>query len=197
MKRDGKFVFRPDSGNPIDIICGDEKAPTGTPANEGCLRLLDKMFGSTVNSKGYRVLNSKVGLIYGDGMYLERYHLTLQRMKDMGYSATNLIIGVGGILRNHSRDTLGFAIKATRVEVNGVEKSIMKDPITDKGKRSHKGYLRLERDSSGYHTLDDVSGESEKMGLLRPVFRDGKMLIDDDLYSMRDRVERSFKNVYA
>jgi nicotinamide phosphoribosyltransferase len=129
LARNGKTVFRPDSGNPEHIICGDPNAPLGSPERKGAIRLLDEKFGSTVNKKGFKVLNEKVGLIYGDGMYLDRYVRTLRRLQDMGYAACNLVIGVGGILRNHSRDAMGFAIKATYVLVNGEHRDIEKDPL--------------------------------------------------------------------
>ncbi|MGY0040938.1 hypothetical protein [Pedobacter sp. NJ-S-72] len=87
LKRDGKVVFRPDSGNPEYIICGNPDAQPGSNEWKGAIRLLDEKFGSSLNSKGYKVLNPKVGLIYGDGMYLERYIRTLDRLKDMGYAA--------------------------------------------------------------------------------------------------------------
>ena len=194
MKRDGKTIFRPDSGNPEYIICGNPNEPSNSPEGKGCLKLLDETFGSSINNKGYKQINSKVGLIWGDGMYLQRYDTVLQRMKEMGYASSNLVIGVGGILRNHSRDTLGFAIKATKVEVDGIEKSIYKDPITDKGKKSHKGYLCLEKNDSDYITLDEVTKEQEKKGLLKSVFRNGKLLINEDIYNIRKRIESSLSN---
>jgi nicotinamide phosphoribosyltransferase len=194
LARDGKVVFRPDSGNPEFIICGDPDADEGTPEHKGCIRLLDEAFGHTVNSKGYKVLNPKVGLIYGDGMYLDRYKRTLARLKEMGYAANNLVIGVGGILRNHSRDTLGFAIKATYVEVNGEHRDIEKDPVTDPGKKSHKGLLALHKDEFGNLTTKDVcSIEEEKEGLLIPVFRDGKILKEYNFHDIRDKVLGTFQ----
>ena len=193
LARDGKVVFRPDSGVPELIICGDPDAPEGTPERKGCIRLLDEMFGHTVNSKGFKVLNPKVGLIYGDGMYLERYKRTLATLKEMGYAASNLVIGVGGILRNHSRDTLGFAIKATYVEVNGEHRDIEKDPVTDPGKKSHKGLLALHKDELGNITTKDLcSLEEEQKGLLIPVFRDGKILVEYNFHDIRDRVLGTF-----
>ncbi len=177
LNRDGKTVFRPDSGDPEHIICGDPMAPADSLERKGVVRLLDEKFGSTVNKKGYKVLNDKVGLIYGDGMYYERYKRTLHRLQDMGYATSNLVIGVGGILRNYSRDTLGFAIKATYVLVNGEHRDIEKDPITDPGKKSHKGLMVLERDADGnYVTYDQVDREREQQGLLVPVFRNGRLL---------------------
>jgi nicotinamide phosphoribosyltransferase len=172
-----KVVFRPDSGNPEYIICGDPSAPVGSPEWKGAIRLLDEMFGTSVNKKGYKVLNPKVGLIYGDGMYFDRFDRTLRRLEAMGYAASNLVIGVGGILRGHSRDSMGFAIKATYVVVGGIERAIMKDPITDSKKKSLKGLMTLVRDEAGnYQTIDEVSWERENTGLLSAVFRDGEIL---------------------
>lgn len=178
LARDGKVVFRPDSGDPKTILCGDEAAPAGSPARKGAIRLLDELFGSTVNSKGYKELNPKVGLIYGDGMYYSRIADILGTIKVMGYATTNLVIGVGGILlQQHNRDDMGFAIKATHARVGTEDRELFKDPVTDSGKRSHKGFVRIDRLEGGeYVTTDRVSAEKEKGGLLVEVFRDGKML---------------------
>jgi nicotinamide phosphoribosyltransferase len=191
LARDGKVVFRPDSGNPEYIICGNPDAEEGSLEWKGAIRLLDEMFGSTVNSKGYKVLNPKVGLIYGDGMYFERYERTLTRLQEMGYAASNLVIGVGGILRNHSRDTMGFAIKATYVEVNGEPQEIEKDPVTDPGKRSLKGLLHLYHNGNGtWTTLDCVTPEMEAAGELKVVYRNGVLLQKYNLNTIRERVQR-------
>lgn len=165
---------------------------TPTPAELGAIVLLDRMFGSTVNEKGYKELNPKVGLIYGDGMYLERYQRTLDKLRIMGYAASNLVIGVGGILRGHGRDTMGFAIKATYVEINGVATEIEKDPITDPGKKSLKGLMYLDHDpnTNNWTTIDQVSHEVEQNGLLCEVFRDGTVLIEYTLADVRARVEQ-------
>ena len=188
LKRDGKVVFRPDSGNPEYIICGDPTAPVDSNEWKGAIRLLDEMFGSSVNDKGFKQLNPKVGLIYGDGMYFERYQRTLDRLKDMGYAASNLVIGVGGILRNHSRDTLGFAIKATYVEVNGEPREIEKDPVTDHKKKSHKGLLCLTY-NTGYVTSDQCDSQTEKIGLLQTVFKDGELIRETTFSQIRARVK--------
>lgn len=189
LTRSGKVVFRPDSGNPELIICGDPDAPVGSNAHKGCIRLLDEIFGSTVNSKGYHVLHPKVGLIYGDGMYLQRYERTLEKLKEMGYASSNLVIGVGGILRYHSRDTLGFAIKATSVIVNGNEKAIMKDPITDPGKKSHQGLLRLDCEKGIWKTSDNVSHDSEHGGKLETVFLNGIVYNETNIDKIRKKVD--------
>lgn len=180
LARDGKVVIRPDSGNPPDIICGDLNAYPDQPARAGVLRLLDKTFGHTVNEKGYKVLNSHIGLIYGDGMYFERYEDTLKRMESMGYAASNLVVGIGGILRQGTRDTLGFALKATHVEVNGVPHDIMKNPVTDSKKVSHCGYIQVGRNTKTkeYVTFDRVTREQMEQSYLEPVFRNGTLLKD-------------------
>ena len=192
VNRAGKVVFRPDSGDPIKIICGDPDAVPDSPEYLGCLRLLENMFGSTVNEKGYKELNPKVGLIYGDGMYLQRYEAMLARMKEMGWAASNLIIGVGSLLRSHTRDTLGFALKATYVEIDGKAREIMKDPITDHKKKSHQGLLQLKAITEsigsdqgisethsarrvGYETVEHCTWEQERNGLLKTVFINGKL----------------------
>ena len=134
-------------------------------------------------------MNPKVGLIYGDGMYLERYIRTLDRLKEMGYAASNLVIGVGGILRNHSRDTLGFAIKATYVEVNGEPREIEKDPVTDHKKKSLKGMLCLKKEGNEYLTKDQCSAAEEADSLLQVVYRDGKLMKETSLTAIRELVK--------
>jgi nicotinamide phosphoribosyltransferase len=206
MSRDGKVVFRPDSGNQEYIICGDPNYDPSTPQGKGCIRLLEEVFGSTVNSKGYKVLNPKIGLIYGDGMYLTKYEKILQKLKDMGYSTMNLVIGVGGILRNHTRDTLGFAFKATSVTIDGTEVAIMKDPVTDVKKKSHTGYIRLDyvknkfittSDDVTYEsfgdfiTTDHLSSKDAEGGLLQDVYIDGNMYNQTDIYTIRHLINNN------
>lgn len=178
LARDGKYVVRPDSGDPMKILCGDPDAEVGSPANLGTFRLLEETFGATVNSKGYKELNSKIGVIYGDGMYYDRYVAILNKMKSMGYANTNLVIGIGGLLlQQHNRDDLGFAFKATYAEINGVATELYKDPVTDPGKRSHKGLMTLVKDSNGkFTTKDGVTKEEEATGELRTVFKNGKLI---------------------
>jgi len=196
LNRDGKVVFRPDSGNPEYIICGDpNEKDLNSPVAKGCLRLLDEIFGSSVNSKGFKQLNPKVGLIYGDGITLDKYNSILTKMKEMGYAASNLVIGVGGLLRNHrgGRDALGFAIKATSVTVNGENMAIMKDPITDPSKKSHKGFMKLKAFGDQYTTIDGLNiDEYNSMfhdDLLTPVFRDGVILKKYSLDTIRDKIK--------
>ena len=184
-----KVVFRPDSGDPEYVICGDPDATPGSREWKGCIRLLDEVFGHTVNRKGYKVLNAKVGIIYGEKMTLERYNRILMRLRAMGYAACNFVIGVGGILRNHTRDTLGFALKATYVEVNGEPREIEKDPVTDTKKKSHRGLLALTRDETGaFITKDQCTREEEEVSLLSTIFEDGTIHAACSLAEIRSRV---------
>lgn len=178
--RHGKVVFRPDSGNPLKIICGDPKAPWGSPEQKGSLEILWETFGGTVNGKGFRVLNPVVGLIYGEGMTFERITTILNEMHEKGFASSNIVFGIGGLLlQQHTRDDLGFALKATYIEgVNEAgefySRKVKKDPVTDKGKASHSGPLVLHRKSDGYYT-HEVEIWDEHIGLLEVVFQDSSM----------------------
>ena len=159
----------------------------------GCLRILDDIFGSTLNKKGFKVLNEKVGLIYGDGMYFDRYEKIQNRIMEMGFSAQNLIIGVGGILRNYSRDTLGSAIKSTWIEANGTAYNIFKNPITDDGtKKSACGLLKVTNHpyTGEIIMLDEVEPHQEEEGLLETVFENGKLLVDHKFEDIRERLAK-------
>lgn len=192
LERDGKVVFRPDSGEPEFILCGDPSADPDSPEGKGVIRLLDEVFGSTVNSKGYKVLNPKVGVIYGDGMYYERWVKILNRLVEMGYSVENLIIGIGGILRNFTRDDLGFALKATYVEFGGVGENIMKDPVTDPDKKSHTGLVGLFMDDNyNFVTKDNLTWDeyNSTENYLMTVFINETLPHEFSLTEIRDNVE--------
>jgi len=193
MERDGKWVVRPDSGDPPNIICGD---PAGETIEEqmGVVRLLEKGFGSTTNELGYKTLDPHVGCLYGDAIFYERAQQILSRLMGMGYSTENILFGSGGLLLNNwSRDTLGMALKATYCEVNGEPRPVEKKPKTDTTKTSKKGLLRLERYQTElgtqYKTLQNVTPEQEQGGILETVFEDGKILRFQNLDQVRDTLE--------
>lgn len=172
LARDGKVVFRPDSGNPESIICCLHP-DNPHPSSRGAMQLLWDKFGGSVNSKGYKVLDPHVGLIYGDGITLERYQNILSHLKKDGFASSNLVIGVGGLLlQNHSRDDFGFAQKTTYIEVNGNPCNVYKDPITDSKKKSHKGLLAVDRE---YMVAQELDWEHENYGELKVVFEDGQL----------------------
>lgn len=190
LSRNGKTVIRPDSGVPEHIVCGD---PNGKTEEEklGVIRLLDKYFGSTVNSKGYRVLNPKVGCIYGDGITRERAELILDTLKQMKYASSNIVFGSGGLLLNNwSRDTLKMAIKATYCEVDYCPRPIEKSPKTDSGKRSKKGLLMLDKIDGKIVTLQNQSIDDERLGYLVTHFDNGAIIHDYSLEEIRNNYEK-------
>ena len=277
MNREGKIIIRGDSGNPIDIICGelrgsdykvypeltgdkmqmqkffakmamDEGSDSGyvssrwyrtrigdilytvtceyvydeengqtdivewpdveiketvvTPAMKGTVELLWEIFGGTVNSKGYKVLDSHIGAIYGDSITLDRAKAIYERLEEKGFAVNNVTLGIGSYTYTYmTRDTLGFALKATNSIVDGVERQIYKDPLTDKSKgnnfkKSQKGmcYVYREGDDILYtdgHTFEELKEDKYSDNLLRPVFRNSELLVDESLSDIRNRLHNN------
>jgi nicotinamide phosphoribosyltransferase len=187
MARDGKVVFRPDSGDPVKIICGDPDAPEGSNEWKGAVRILDEHFGSTMTVKGFKILDSHVGLIYGDSITPKRANQILSNLADMGYASCNCVFGIGSYTYNYStRDSIGGAMKSTSGVVDGVRRSIFKDPKTDNGlKKSAKGLLRVEIQNGDYLLLDDQTEEQEKLGELKLVYEDGILVKETSLAEIR------------
>lgn len=222
MARDGKIVVRPDSGDPVDIICGaaikgnlnydgtgrayPDDTKNGwskvyenegsyfkivggqynkqwdkievTPNVQGVIELLWDAFGGTINEKGYKVLDPHVGALYGDSITLERAEQIFKRLEAKGFCSTSIVFGIGSFTYQYNtRDTFGMAMKATYCEIDGVGKTIFKDPITDSGeKKSAKGLLLVQENGYVPPTLEliqEVSWELEAQGELKTVFKDG------------------------
>lgn len=191
LARDGKVVIRPDSGDPIKIICGDPDAREGTPEQKGAIECMWEVFGGTVTSKGFKVLDSHIGLIYGDSINLERCQAICEGLYQKGFASTNVVLGIGSYTYQYvTRDTFGFAVKATYGEVNGEGRAIFKDPKTDDGtKKSAKGLIRLVSDETGTTVMEDqVNWEKEGTGLLETVFKDGQLLKEQTLREIRARL---------
>jgi len=266
MSRDGKVVLRPDSGNPVEIICGnhdvirltdyfknieecvdymvDEIIPDYSfndieskvfsfkgryykveteynpmssvdrrskceeiePSLEqkGSVEALWDIFGGTVNSKGYKVLDSHIGIIYGDSVTPEIAEEIFKQLEAKGFSAENIVYGVGSYsLGYYTRDTFSFALKATYTVIDGEEKFIFKDPKTDIGgiKKSQKGmvavvkdstYCLTDRETKGIYLIDGLTEnqreEKRDYDLLEDVFIDGKLVRDESLAKIRARV---------
>lgn len=258
LLRDGKLVIRPDSGNPVDILCGisvpefdtlanaeswakdncrdeagndcegshnygkeeysrmvkvgcnhyeifiqfeyDRHAKTYyyiyeykhartlkielKPEQKGVIELLSETFGVTINSKGYKQLDSHIGVIYGDSITLDRAQRICELLKEKGYASTNIVFGVGSFTYQYNtRDTLGWAMKATYAEINGIGRAITKDPITDDGtKKSHSGLLKVIRvqgaHGSTYEVKQNCTWEEFNApdNELKCVYRDGVIM---------------------
>lgn len=158
---------------------------------KGCIRLLDEHFGSTVNEKGYKVLNPKVGLIYGDAIYYERAQNICELLKQMGYATTNIVLGIGSwTFQYNTRDTFGIACKATWAQVNGTARELFKDPITDDGtKKSARGLLCVYKDTDGTLRLKDrCTREEEEASLMHVVYEDGVATNLQDYREIRKRL---------
>jgi nicotinamide phosphoribosyltransferase len=184
-----KVVFRPDSGEPELIICGDKSLPDwNSPEFKGSLQCLWEIFGGTINASGFKELNPKVGLIYGDSITLERASNILSKMKEQGFASSNIVFGIGSYTYQHvTRDSYGFAMKATYCEVNGVPREIFKDPATSDGtKKSAKGLLRVIKDTNEeFCLLDQQTNEQESMGELLTVFKNSKLTRFSSLEDVR------------
>lgn len=221
-----KVVFRPDSGNPADIICGldyievtDEKTLDwhyhNTTQNDtiakigdeffevmwdiqwadgyseyngytlgekvdprvvkGSIELLWETFGGTITEKGYKMLDSNVGLIYGDSITLAVAEDIFKRLKKKGFASLNVVLGIGSYTYNYlTRDSAGMAIKATYAEVEGKPVVLSKDPVTDDGtKKSAKGLIRIERKGDTFVQFDEQTPEQEAQGALETILLNG------------------------
>lgn len=127
LAREGTLVVRPDSGDPVEIVCQT-------------LEVLGEKFGYSTNSKGYKVLESHIRVIQGDGIYLSSLKNILNAMLDKGWAMDNVTFGMGGgLLQAVSRDSYQFAMKACAIERNGEIQPIYKEPKTDKKKTSKRG----------------------------------------------------------
>ena len=179
LARDGKLVIRPDSGDPVKIICGDPDAPEGSAQRRGAIEVLGETFGFLTNSKGYRSLCPKVGLIYGDSITPDRCEKILSRLMDERLIATDSVVfGVGSYTYQMvTRDTWGMAVKATFGRVNGADRMIFKKPKTDSGsKNSLRGRVFVYQGADGDLAVEDGLRFEAEGCLLEPVFHDGVIM---------------------
>lgn len=195
MNRDGKLIIRPDSSptTPADIICGlnSEFGYSGTEniaENKGLVELLWDIFGGNINEQGYKILNSHIGFIYGEGISQEMLEEIYKRLNFKGFAASNVVVGIGSFSQVFcSRDTYGQAIKATAIQIDGELHNIYKDPKTSGGfnKKSAKGLMRVNEDMS---LSEECSWEEESQGLLQLIYEDGKFFNETTLTEIRERL---------
>lgn len=290
LARDGKLVIRPDSGDPVDILCGvgikyeelkyipegeilpsyfedylleevQENTPHGEhgdveysqtyivrgklyratihniswnrydkqyyyidmyekakitleelewkPSDKGVVELLWDIFGGTVNEQGYKVLDSHIGVIYGDSITLDRQIEIYKRLEAKGFACTNIVLGVGSYTHQmNTRDTLGFAAKGSwfEIEKNGekIEYSIYKDPVTDDGtKKSLKGLLQVVNNNPDCQGGDilfnkkdnfvvntECTQEQESGGILQTIYENGEFYNQTTLTEIRSRIQK-------
>lgn len=203
LNRDGKVTIRPDSGDPILIVCGDKDGKTET-IKKGIVERLYELFGGTTNSKGYKELDSHIGVVYGDSITPDRAEQICDRLMKKGFASTNVILGIGSYTYQYvTRDTFGFALKGTAEEVNGKFKAIQKRPATDTGnfKKSQKGMVAVVFENNDYKLIDnlnpDTVKELDKVNLLTDFYIDGEFVRTYTFNEIKDRFNNESKRVYG
>ena len=185
LNRDGVVVFRPDSGDPVDV-------------NEKLIDILHEIFEDecTTTETGYVLLPPQVRIIQGDGIDLKELDKILASMKKRGYAADNWVFGSGGgLLQKFDRDTQKFAIKASYGERtykgHRTGFDIQKDPVTSKGKKSKAGELVLTKDKSGeFITINKKDATEDTVDYLETVFENGKITRFESFEEIRERANK-------
>eukprot|EP00416_Gambierdiscus_australes_P019491 CAMPEP_0171064312 /NCGR_PEP_ID=MMETSP0766_2-20121228/6204_1 /TAXON_ID=439317 /ORGANISM="Gambierdiscus australes, Strain CAWD 149" /LENGTH=794 /DNA_ID=CAMNT_0011520333 /DNA_START=57 /DNA_END=2441 /DNA_ORIENTATION=- len=174
--RKGTLVVRSDSGKLPAIV----------------LQVLEKLgakFGTTTTNTGHKKLPECLRVLQSDGIDINTVDNILRAMKSGGWAADNLAFGSGGaLLQKLHRDTLKCAFKCSWVKIAGEGQDVSKDPVTDSSKRSKLGKLTLELRNGKYQTVVGGEGELEN-NVLKEVFRDGRLLIDNSFQSVRERTD--------
>jgi nicotinamide phosphoribosyltransferase len=188
LARNGKVVIRPDSGDPVKIICGDPDGQTEAE-RKGVIELLWDVFGGSVTEKGYKLLSPHIGAIYGDSITPQRARAICEALMEKGF-ASQVVFGIGSYTYQYNtRDTFGMAMKATYVEVAGEGRAIFKAPVTDDGtKKSATGLLKVAKEKGRYILYDDVNWAAEREGALQTVFKDGRLIKEWSLKEIRSQL---------
>lgn len=225
LNHNGCFLVRGDSGDCVKVV------------TETVFRLWD-IFGGTVNSKGYKVLNPHVKALYGDSITIQRAEKIYQILKDNGFAAQNVALGIGSfsmhcieedeevtirnyrpatdgctsvekergcatVLKPFTRDTFSVAIKSVYAEWvdnegNIIKTPVYKDPKTDREegggnfKKSQRGCCSVIWRDKWTKKITYVDGltwdESMQDTLMETVFKNGKMVKEESLAEIRDRL---------
>lgn len=169
---------------------------------KGTVECLWDIFGGTINEKGYKVLDPHIGTIYGDGITLERCEEICKRLEAKGFATENVTFGIGSFsYAYNTRDTLGFALKATNSFIDGVETPIYKDPKTDKDnfKKSQKGNILVFKENGEITYRDKISEDTYTEmcqyydDLLKPVFKNGNIVKEFSLSEIRETLANQLK----
>ena len=200
LNHNGCMLVRGDSGDCVKVV------------TETVFHLWD-IFGGTINSKGYKVLNSHVKALYGDSITVQRAEEIYRILEENGFAAQNVSLGVGSfsmhcieedsVYQVFTRDTFGCAIKAVYAEFtdengNVTKMPVYKDPKTDREagggnfKKSQKGCCVVTKENGVYSYTDNWTYEfAHKLATnqeMITIFKDGKMIVNDDLNTIRQRL---------
>ena len=192
--RDGCFSIRPDSGNPVDIICGNPNAHKGSPKYKGTLVCLKEIFGGAPNSKGCWELPKYIRMIYGDAITASITMAVGEWCKRNKFSISNIAFGIGAYTYQYvTRDTRGYAIKATDAIFEDLgELPLYKQPKTDPGKKSPRGAVAVIINGSGEYemidglTIDEAINYPGNQYVLK--FMNSEMKNFETIYQIRDRL---------
>ncbi len=211
LNREGKIFIRGDSGDPVNIICGTEEIRSNDTSlsqserdyakleEKGTVEILWDVFGGTVNEKGYKVLDPHIGALYGDSITHKRCIEICEKLEQKGFATENMTFGVGSYAYQYNtRDTLGFALKATHSIIDGEEIQIYKNPKTDKGKlkKSQKGLCFVFEENGKIDFVDNLYQRDydklakSKNDLLETVFYNGKIVKEYSLSEIRKNLEK-------
>ena len=189
MAHNGCMLMRGDSGDCVEVV-------TRTVFK------LWEHFGGTINSKGYKVLDPHVKAIYGDSITLQRCEQIYEILKQNGFACSNVALGVGsfsfqcveedGQLKPFTRDTFSSCIKATYCEIKDQPFPIFKNPKEGGFKKSQKGCCVVKQDEAGNYIYQDgytwEEAYNDPTNALVPVFRDGRLLKEQTLREIRERL---------
>jgi len=173
------LVIRPDSGDPLSTLLS-------------IFSILEEKFPVTVNEKGYKVLPAYLRVIQGDGVNLKSIGDILQVLTERGWSADNIAFGMGGaLLQKLDRDTFKYAMKANeRQSVDGTIHPVFKSPVGDGGKASKAYRQAVVKQGGVYYSIPESKlGPNEN--LLKPVWKNGELLVDWSLEEVRENAATS------
>lgn len=163
-----------------------------TPVMKGAIQCLFEIFGGKTNAKGYKELDEHIGLIYGDSITLQRAKDICEGLKIMGFASTNIVFGIGSYTYAYvTRDTDGWAVKATFCVVAGEDREIFKDPATGDGsKKSATGLTAVFKDDKGKYYLKDKATWDDILNCeFKPLFENGQLQSHYTLEEIRARIK--------
>lgn len=185
LNHNGCMLMRGDSGDCVEVV------------TQTVFKLWEQ-FGGTVNSKGYKVLDSHVKAIYGDSITIQRCEEIYRILEEKGFACSNVALGVGsfsmqcieedGLLKPFTRDTFSSCIKATYCEIANKPYPIFKNPKDGGFKKSQKGCCVVTLDEMGEYVFTDGytwKEACEADNELMTVFKDGKITKEWKLSEVR------------
>jgi nicotinamide phosphoribosyltransferase len=173
LARSAPTVIRPDSGDPVETSLK-------------ILNWLWDIFGGTINEKGFKVINPKIRVLWGDGVNVLSILKIIDNIVTNGYSIENIFFGMGGkLLQGVNRDTFRFASKLCWAIVDGEEREVYKDPIGDTSKKSKKGRLKLIIKDGVYKTVQEHE-YPEYDNQLISFFENGEVLVNQTFQEVRE-----------